>query len=331
MAESRGTTSDAESGDGGADVEAELRRVRAENRRLRADRTDALAGRHRRGALGFALLGLLSAGAGYAFPESRTVLFSLAGIGLFGAVLTYYLTAAPSDGDATARDVYTAYAGTLGEMAGELGLRDVSVYVPPSGADADDATAADGSGVRLFVPQAASYEVPVDADAVFLAGAGDGRRGIAVRPIGAVLFDRFEATLVDPLAETPGALATQLAAALVESLELVAEATPEYDADNDRVTLLVRGSTLAGLDRFDHPVVSFVATGLARGLGRPVRTGVHAREGDETLLVFSFDGDGASGDPQADTDQNRVEALDEDDGPGSDDPESDGDDDTTTG
>lgn len=276
-----------------ADVEPELvsdgppeqvQLLLAENERLRAERDAAHAGRSRRGALGFAVLGLLSAAAGYALPESQTLLFSLAGAGLFGAVITYYLTTAPSSADSTAQDVYTAYVGTLTEIAGELGLRDVSVYVPTDDSDRSDGVA----DVRLFVPQQASYELPDNPDSVFVARAGDSRRGIAVRPTGSVFFTAFEQSLRDPLAETPSGLATQLAAALVEDFELVSEATPEYDADNDRITVLVRGSTLGPVDRFDHPVVSFVATGLARALDRPVRTEVHEREGGASLVVCTL-------------------------------------------
>lgn len=264
---------------------ARVQLLEFENARLRRERVRTTERRHRRGALGFLALGVLSAGAGYALPESRTLLFSLAGIGLFSAVLTYYLTGSNLISVSTIERVYLAHAETLAEVVSELGLQDVGVYVPTASGSEREGL----SNVRLFVPQQAEYELPDDLASVFVVTDDGRRRGVAVHPVGSALFATFAESLRDPLAEAPDELAAQLAVALLEEFELVSEATPEYDPTNHRITVRVRDSALGPVDRFDHPVASFVATGLAHGLGRPIRTEVHHRDDDVALVVCSWD------------------------------------------
>ncbi len=267
-----------------AGLAARVRLLEFENARLRQERDRAVQRRHRRSALGFLGLGVLSAVAGYVLPESRTLLFSLAGIGLFSSVLTYYLTGSNLISVSTIERVYLAHAETLAEIVGELGLQDVGIYVPTAGGSEREGL----SNVRLFVPQQAEYELPEDVASVFIISDDGRRRGVAVHPVGSALFAAFTESLRDPLAETPDRLATQLTAALLEEFELVSEATPEYDPVNDRLTVRVRDSVLGPIDRFDHPVVSFVATGLAHGLSRPIRTEVVHRDDDVTLVVCTW-------------------------------------------
>jgi hypothetical protein len=270
---------------GEAGLAARVRLLEFENARLRQERDRTVQRRHRRGALGFLGLGVLSAVAGYVLPESQTLLFSLAGIGLFSAVLTYYLTGSNLISVSTIERVYLAHAETLAEIVGELGLQDVGIYVPTAGGSEREGL----SNVRLFVPQQAEYELPEDVASVFIIGDDGRRRGVAVHPVGSALFAAFTESLRDPLAETPDELANQLTAALLEEFELVSEAAPEYDPANDRLTVRVRNSALGPIDRFDHPVPSFVATGLAHGLGRPIRTEVVRRDDDTTLVVCTWD------------------------------------------
>lgn len=266
------------------DLTARVRLLELENARLRDERNRANEARYRRGAAVFFVLGGVSAGAGLLLPAAQTVLFSLAGIGLFSAVLTYYLTTSQFISTSTIERVYLAHAETLSKMIGELGLQDVAVYVPT--ADADEL-----GGVRLFVPQQATYEIPDELNSVFVVTDDGRRRGIAVHPVGAALFEEFYSKLRDPLSEQPERLAEQISAALVEDFDLVSRATAAYDAENDHVTVEVRGSELGTVDRFDHPVASFLGTGLARGLDRPVRTEVHVRDDGSSLVVCSLDAD----------------------------------------
>ena len=65
-------------------------------------------------------------------------------------------------------------------------------------------------------------------------------------------------------------LAEQLADALVEGFEMVGSATPDVDPEEGRVTVAITDSRYGAVDRFDHPIPSFVAVGLARGTERPV-------------------------------------------------------------
>lgn len=63
-----------------------------ENRRLRAEYARTQQTRYRRTAYGLAALGVLAVLGGLLFPNARGVLFALGGTGLFGGLLTLYLT-----------------------------------------------------------------------------------------------------------------------------------------------------------------------------------------------------------------------------------------------
>jgi hypothetical protein len=247
-------------GDAVADREAMGARVellREENRRLRAEYARARRSSYRRTALGLAAVGLLAAVGAVPFPDSRGTLFVLAAIGLFGAVLTYYLTperfVAAVVGEATAR----THADGLATVAADVGLSDERVYLPGP-----------GGRVRLFVPQRSAFSVPGDPSPGFLVGEDPAERGLVVDATGEALFGEFERTLDGPLGEELPTVADQLAEGLVEGFELVDGATPETDGRTLR--LGVDGSALGPVDGFDHPVVSFAATGVARALDGPV-------------------------------------------------------------
>jgi hypothetical protein len=278
----------------GAGLAARVRLLEFENARLRNERDRAAERRHQRGALSFLGLGVLAAVGGYLLPESQTLLFSLAAIGLFSSVLAYYLTGGNLISVSTIERVYLAHAETLAEMVGELGLQDVGVYVPVAGGGEREGL----SNVRLFVPQRADFEPPDELESVFVVTDDGRRRGVAVHPVGSPLFATFSESLRDPLAEAPDRLASQLSAALIEEFELVSKATPEYEPENERVTIRVRDSALGPVDRFDHPVASFLGTGLAYGLGRPIRTEVYHRDDETALVVCSWDETEMAGDDE---------------------------------
>jgi hypothetical protein len=151
------------------------------------------------------------------------------------------------------------------------------VYVP-QGEAADD--------VRLFVPQHADYEVP-GADAladVFVVTNRSSQRGLALRPTGTALLTEFEEAVAGDPAGDANTLVPQLTDALVEQFELVESADPDVDAAGGRVTVGITGSVYGPLDRFDHPVGSFLAAGLARGLGVPVT--LEAAETDDDRAEY---------------------------------------------
>jgi len=221
----------------------------AENERLREQYARAKQAEYRRSALGLAGVGGVAALAAILFPSVRSVLFALAATGGFAAVLTYYLTPERVVPASVGERVYAAWAENAAEIVAELGLDGTERYVPRE------------DGVRLFV--AHDGPVPDELDGVFQAREGE-TRGIALRPAGDALFAELEATLTGGLAERPGPLADQLAEGVSESFELVERA--EADTEEGGATLAIEGSAYGDATRFDHPVGSAFAVGLARGL-----------------------------------------------------------------
>ena len=300
-----------------------------ENRRLRESYTRVRTTQYRRTAIGFAVLGLIAVAGGLAFPDARTVLFALAGTGLFGAILTYYVTPERFVPASVGREVYDALAINQEAIADQLGLTEYRIYVPTDA----------GSGVRLFVPQRDSYAIP-DEDArsrPFVVTENERERGVCLRPTGEALFSEFERTLTTPLAAEPVALLDQLTDGLAETFELATGVDPDVDA-NGRATIRVSASTLGPIDRFDHPVASFLAVGLARGLSRPVSVETVAiDEGSDAYLVTyrwetdTMDDAGTEGDVTTDDAARDVFTGDEPEGdepagdePAGDEPEGDG-------
>jgi hypothetical protein len=257
----------------------EVQLLAAENARLRAQRENRVRQSYRRAAVGFFLLGLLGAGAALAVPESQTVLFSLAGVGLFVGVLTFWLTPSQVVSAPVGDRVYSAYAATGRSLVADLDLTETNVYVP---APTHTTETAD---VRLFVPQARRFVVPKasELDTLLVVGGDDRTRGVSLVPTGAALVAAFDEGRRDPPA-TVEELASQLADALVEGFELVESATATVDPDGGAITVGVQGSSFGAVDRFDHPVGSFVAAALAAELDTPVR--METRAADDRRAEF---------------------------------------------
>lgn len=258
-----------------ADLTARIDVLREENQRLREEYARARRTRYRRTAIALAVVGAVATLGGVAFPDARTVLLALGGTGVFAAVLTYYLTPEQFISASVGEGVYGALAATEAALVTELGLHDERLYLP--GPDAPGETS-----VRLFVPQRADYELPAPSalGSVFVVTDSETERGLALHPSGGPLFAEFRRTLSGELSDEPGALAAQLADALVEQFELVRSATPESDDEGGRVTVAVDGSAYGALDRIDHPVASFLGVGLAAGLDRSVSVETRAIDGD---------------------------------------------------
>ncbi len=261
----------------GPDVEAMAARIETlegEIERLETELADARRTSYRRTALGMAALGGLALAGAAAFPGVRTVLVALGGTGLFGALLTYYLTPERFVGAGVAGGVYGALAANLEAIAAELELSDAAVYVPVDGEPP----------ARLFVPEQppAAGGVP-GADALRNAFVVTPvHRGLSLRPTGGPLRAEF-VDAVAPVPATPGDLAPAAAEALVEQFELVDTADP--DVGDGRVTVRVTGSTYGPVDRLDHPVASFLATTFATALERPVALEVTPGSEAGTYLV----------------------------------------------
>jgi len=246
------------------ELAGELKVLAEENRRLRAEYARARRMRHRRSAFGLVALGILAALTGVMLPDARTVLFALAGTGLFTGVLTYYLTPERFLAAAIGRDIYTSLADNEAAVVTELGLQDTAVYVPSERSRPPPAW--------LFVPHRSDYEVPDDdaLSALFVVTETERARGVSFHPSGAPLHEEFDRALADDLATEPAALADQLVDGLVEQFELAESASIDVDPEGDRVSIGVTGSAYGELDRFDHPIESFLGVGFARGRGVPV-------------------------------------------------------------
>lgn len=252
------------------DLEAQRDVLLEENQRLRDEYARAKRAQYRRTAIGLVLTGGLAAVAGYLFPVARTVLFVLAGIGIFGGVLTAFLTPERFIAADLGAQVYGALADNEDAIVGDLGLSEERVYVPTEG------------GTRLYVPQQAEARVPEsDLDQVFVVTDDETTRGVAFEPTGEPLFDEFERALTGDLESTPEPLADQLVDALVSQFELVDSVGVELG--DEQATFELVGAAYGEITRFDHPVASVLAVGLSHGLDRPVRVEVDA-DGERPII-----------------------------------------------
>jgi hypothetical protein len=251
-----------------ADLLAELGLLTEENRRLRASSDRDRRRSFRRAAIAVGLLGVVAAAAGVVIPTEATVLFALAGVGLFTAALTYFLTPESVITAPVSERVYAALAHSGDAVRADLGLHDASVYLP---VDPDDAPAG-AAPVRLFVPQHDEYDTPLPDEAAraFVVSDDDRRRGVSFVPTGATLLSAFEAGDESVHRLNLADYVARVADTLVDGFELVAYAAAELDSEAGVLTVGIRRSALGPVDRFDHPVGSFVAAALARRLDVPV-------------------------------------------------------------
>ncbi|WP_049898848.1 hypothetical protein [Natrinema sp. J7-1] len=252
-------------------------RLAEENARLRAAYARSMQGTSRHTARWLAVIGAVAVLGGGLFHHGRPVLFALGATGLFGAVLTYYLTPGRFVA-ATVGDCVSAAAANAQALVDDLALEDPRRYLPGT----------DPSSVRLFVPQRADSDPPADAAGPFVTRPAE--RGLVLEPTGGRLLAAFERTLDGPLPAEPTVAATRLADGLVEQFELASEADPAVDPDDGRATVAVRSSVFGDVDRFDHPVASFLAVGFAAALDRPVDLEVEpGADRSEWLITCRWD------------------------------------------
>lgn len=265
------SSSDADATQSAPDFAARIDRLTEKNRRLQSEHVHGRQTADRRIALGFFGVGVLVVLGAVVFPESRNILFALGGTGLFAGFMTYYFTPEQYIDADVGRRVYAASAETGEELVDELGLQKSRVYAPAR----TDAEAF--ASVRLFVPQHTDYAVPNPDQLGSLFVESDGRdAGVSVPPSGGSLYREFEQLMAETVADQPSSLAAQLVDALVEGFELVESATP--DAEDGCVSVEIEGSVYGPLDRFDHPVPSFLAVGLAAEFDVPVTAEVTTAE-----------------------------------------------------
>lgn len=254
------------------ELAAQVELLTEENHRLRQEYVQARQSRYRSTAVGLAAIGIVAALGGLLFPDARDVLVALGATGLFGAVLTYYLMPSQFIAADVGERVYTAAMTNLAAISDELGLRENRVYVPGETVPA-----------RLFVPQHAEYSIPDDRSGPIVVD--DDSRGLFLEATGAELFREFERAVTGEVGTEPAVIASQLTDGLVEQFELAQSADADIDVANGRATIAITGSAFGPLDRFDHPLPSFLAVGFAAGLNRPVTLEVAAGDDRADWLV----------------------------------------------
>jgi hypothetical protein len=255
---------------------AQLDLLQEENRRLREEYARTQQSHYRRTAVGLLFFGVLAIGGGYIFPAARATLFALGATGLFGALLTYYLTPETFISINVGEAIYGVLAKNSSALSNDLGLSS-PIYIPRN----------QSNDVRLFIPQAGKEppKTSIPDETILEPGfvISEESRGLVFVPVGDALFDEFERSMSGSLAETPQLLAEQLADGLVEQFELVDGTS--ITVQQARVTIGISGSAYGEEGRFDHPVSSFLATGFARAFDMPTETIVTDPEGRRGIAV----------------------------------------------
>jgi len=268
-----------ESGRSRDELVVELERLRERNQQLRATYERARTTQYRRTAAGLAALGLVGVASAALVPSLRDVLLVLGSIGLFGGLLTFYLTPERFVAADIGRGVYETMADDRAELVGELGLTDERVYVSV------------GEGARrarLFVPQYDSYEIPSEdaLDDALVVPEKEAARGATFTPTGSPLYESLLEALPGNGADRPVPLVEQVGNALVEQFELVDHARVDTSAEGGRLTVGVGETVYGSAERFDSPVVSLYAVALARTLDKPVTVEVDVvEEGRDAYLI----------------------------------------------
>jgi hypothetical protein len=279
------------------ELTAQIDLLAAENRQLRERLAAAHRSQYRETALALCGVGLACGLLAVVVPTASTVLFALAGIGVFGGVLTYVLTPERFISADVGQRVYAATAASYERLCGDLGLSDRRVYVAT-----DEPTGAGEFESWLFVPQTDSTAIPepTDFDSAFVVT--EGHRGLSLRPTGSELFSAFEDSLTEPLGTTPAELCDQLSDGLVEDFELARAVEYDTDPADGRVSVQITEALYGDGGQFDHPVVSLFAVGLAAGLSKPVEATVTTAE----PLSITFRWEPAADESDDETDDNEA-------------------------
>jgi hypothetical protein len=262
------------------ELTVQLELLREQNQRLRDEYRRAQQQTYRRSALGLLGVGLVAILGGIVLPTSQQVLFALGGTGVFAGVLTYYLTPERFITATVSEGVYDATTADREAVLDELGLTGTPVYMP-------------AAEPRVYLSeaetQATSDESLPEPDALseFFVTTGSGAPGVAMTPTGKPLFEEFNQSVSGSLGSTPQALVAQLTDGLVEDFELADGVDASVNGKEGRVTLEFTEVTYGDPERFDHPVNSFVATGLAVGLEKPVR--IEITQADPPVVTYRWE------------------------------------------
>lgn len=231
--------------------------LREENKRLREEYTRSKQTSYRRTAAALSGVGTVAVLGGIVLPDVQEVLFVLGAIGIFGGVLTWYLTPERVLTVGISESIHTALAANGSTIRDELGLQSMEVYVPTP------------DGARLFIPQYQDFELPDMTEGLFHIER-DAARGIALVPSGQLLVSEFERTQTAPPGDSLEATISQIGDALVEQFEIVDSVSLSESTGDERVVVSVDGVAFGSVANFDHPAVSVLACGLAHVQDEPI-------------------------------------------------------------
>jgi hypothetical protein len=266
-------------------LRTKIRRLEEENEQLRKQYRVLRGRRYFLTALGLAVVGITLGALGFVVIAAQEVLFALAATGLFGAVLTYFLTPerlVPID---VGEGIYSALASNEASIAEQLGLSSTRVYLTT------------GRGPRLFVPESEAYDQAVlDTTDVttgpLVAGETASRSGLSLRPVAGPLLRGFEEQRGRDLSSVPREAVLTLREGVTDGLELATGVDTNLDIADGRVTFEVTDSPYGSPTQFDHPVTSFLGAGLATALETAVEvetTTVQRGDEETTLLTYRWD------------------------------------------
>ncbi|WP_324759924.1 hypothetical protein [Haloarcula montana] len=204
--------------------------------------------------------------------DSLSLLLALSGTLLVGGVVNHVLTAG-RDLPLTVTASTAAAAGrTVESLLVQRELDDRRVYLP----------ATTDRGPRLVVPGGEGDPI-AHAEQAF----DDQTEAVVVTPTAAEMVTGFREHRTDAAATD----ATHHVDALCDGLTAVYDlaAGASGTVDGRQATVSVRGCPLGEPRRIDHPVSSFLATGLATALDRPVELTEVRPDGGERAYAFTVE------------------------------------------
>jgi hypothetical protein len=204
--------------------------------------------------------------------DSLYLLLALSGTLLVGGVANHVLAAGRDLPLAVTASTAAAAGTTVESLLAQRDLDDRRVYLPPT---AD-------RGPRLVVPDGEGDPI-AHAERAF----DDQTAAIVVTPTAAEMVTRFREHRTDAVATDATHHVDALCDGVTAVYDLAADASGTVDGRD--ATVSVRGCPLGEPERIDHPVSSFLATGLAAALDRPVELSEVRADGGEQAYAFTVE------------------------------------------
>jgi len=213
----------------------------------------------------------LLAGA-FLFAAVREMLVALSVAAIFGAILLYLVTPERFITASVAGSVTAVMNSNIEALVETTGVVRTPRYVPTT------------DGVKLFFPSVAVVSTPPTETLVSADEGSQIEDGIVLEPSAKRLVAALGDGAADDyqtLSETLGLLSS----AMVGQFGLADGATIE-SIDDQHATVRVRGSIFDDSTRFDHPIQSFLAVGLAMRVEATVRPTMTVEDSGDLLITF---------------------------------------------